>query len=375
MPVVSRTFQLCASCLRRQGESESLRLAEGRECFVCGGMMERIPSIAKEVVKVARRYEFETFMVGVSLAEGVQEREDELRSALRIMGKETLKTQVAKMAADYVLSSLDKRVDKMKPDLALLVDLGRNHVTATSRPLFFCARYSKPQGIPQKREVCRACSGTGCASCRNAGYRRVASVEGLVASKLAKLTGSDNVRFTWMGSEDRDSRVAFPGRPFVVEIKNPVRRRLPRGFIVTTGKGRVRVTSGELMPGRPIRLPPFRFRTKIYGQALERPTSEALSELRDRFTMASVRFDRPDGRPAEKKVYALSARVRGDALTIDAELDGGLPVKRLVSGELVSPSVSEVLKTEVRCRKFDICGVEETGKFEFAEIARSQKKN
>ena len=60
---------------------------------------------------------------------------------------------------------------------------------------------------------------------------------------------------------------------------------------------------------------------------------------------------------------------------IDAELDGGLPVKRFVSGELVSPSVSEVLKTEVRCSRFDIREVKETGEFEFAEIAWSQKKN
>jgi len=55
---------------------------------------------------------------------------------------------------------------------------------------------------------------------------------------------------------------------------------------------------------------------------------------------------------------------------IDAELDGGLPVKRFVSGELVSPSVSEVLKTEVRCRKFDIREVKETGKLEFGKVTR-----
>ena len=74
-------------------------------------------------------------------------------------------------------------------------------------------------------------------------------------------------------------------------------------------------------------------------------------------------------------VYRASATLKGRTLTIDAELDGGLPVKRFVSGELVSPSISEVLKTEVRCRRFDICEVKETGRFEFAEIARVEKKN
>ena len=58
-----------------------------------------------------------------------------------------------------------------------------------------------------------------------------------------------------------------------------------------------------------------------------------------------------------------------------AELDGGLPVKRFVNGELVSPSVSEVLKTEVGCRSFDIRKVREIGGFEFAEITRGEEKN
>jgi tRNA U54 and U55 pseudouridine synthase Pus10 len=76
-----------------------------------------------------------------------------------------------------------------------------------------------------------------------------------------------------------------------------------------------------------------------------------------------------------KTVYKVSATARGRKLLIEAELDGGLPVKRFVSGELVSPSVSEVLKTEVGCRSFDICAVKEIGEFRFAEITWNEKKN
>jgi len=76
-----------------------------------------------------------------------------------------------------------------------------------------------------------------------------------------------------------------------------------------------------------------------------------------------------------KTVYRASAKAKGRTLMIEAELDGGLPVKRFVSGELVSPSVSEVLKTEVGCRSFDICRVREIGEFGFAEITRGEEKN
>jgi len=38
-------------------------------------------------------------------------------------------------------------------------------------------------------------------------------------------------------------------------------------------------------------------------------------------------------------------------------MDGGLPVKRLVSGEAVSPSLSESIGIPLRCERFDIMRV------------------
>jgi len=122
-------------------------------------------------------------------------------------------------------------------------------------------------------------------------------------------------------------------------------------------------------------LPTFRFRTEILATASSKVSSEALAGLHSAFKRTAVRFERPHDRPTWKTVYRADATARGRMLVIHAELDGGLPVKRFVSGELVSPSVSEVLKTEVRCRRFDICGVTETRKFEIGEVARIQKEN
>jgi len=124
-----------------------------------------------------------------------------------------------------------------------------------------------------------------------------------------------------------------------------------------------------------MKLPTFKFRTEILATAASKVPTEVLTELRSAFRKRQVRFERPHDRPASKTVYRADATAKGRTLLIHAELDGGLPVKRFVSGELVSPSVSEVLKTEVRCRRFDICGVTETGKYEIGEVARIQKKN
>jgi len=331
--------------------------------------------MAEAAARKIRRYQFETFTIGVSLPEGIQEREDELRSDLRLKGNETIKTQIAKLIAAHVSKKLRKHVDRLKPDLTLLVSPSTGEVTASSRPVFYYGRYTKPRGVFQKRELCSDCSGAGCRKCGKMGFERKPSVEGLLRRRFLDFSGSGRMTFTWLGSEDKESRVFPPGRPFITEVKNPVKRVFPRKFAARYRGGQVSVSVGRVLPAKPVRLPTFRFKTEILATAASKVSSEALAGLHSAFERTAVRFERPHDRPAWKTVYRADATARGRTLIIHAELDGGLPVKRFVSGELVSPSVSEVLKTEVRCRRFDICGVMETGKLEIGEVAWIQKEN
>ena len=376
MPAALQAYRLCRLCTERQGGSApKFVLVPGSECFVCGGLMDQVGRMADIAVKKAKRYESRTFAVGVSLPEGVQEREDELRSNLKLKGNETIKTQAARLLAAIVSKKSRKRVDRQRPDISLLADFGARDVMVTSRPLFYYGRYSKPPGVPQRRLMCEQCRGAGCKKCRNTGFEQKVSVEVLLSRKLREQSGSEKITFTWLGSEDARSKVYPPGRPFVAEVKNPKKRKLPSRFGARFKGGQVSVSAGRVLPAKPLRLPTFRFVTKIRAKAATRVAPESLRELKSVFRNAEVRFERPHNRPAYKTVYRASATGKGRGLLIDAELDGGLPVKRFVSGELVSPSVSEVLKTEVGCRSFDIFRVREIGKFGFAEITRVEEKN
>ena len=337
--------------------------------------MDRTRKVAEAAVRRARRYQFRTFADGVTFPEGVQEREDELRSVLKLKGSETIKIQAARLVAAQVSDRLRRQVDRLRPDVTLLADFGAGDVVVNARPLFYYGRYTKPPGISQRRTFCEQCRGAGCKKCRNTGFERKPSVEEALRAKLMKFSGSQKTTFTWLGSEDRESRVGAPGRPFVAEVKNPRKRTLPRRFGTRLGGGLVSVSFGRTLPSKPIRLPAFRFRTRIRATAASRVNAEGLAALRSRFRNAAVRFDRPHNRPTVKTVHGLSASARGRTLLIEAELDGGLPVKRFVSGELVSPSVSEVLKTEVGCLSIDICGVRDIGELGFAEISRGEEKN
>jgi tRNA pseudouridine synthase 10 len=363
-------YRLCGYCVQRQDGAGPLEVVETNECFVCEGLMNNVSEIVKAAARKVRSYQFGTFTAGVSLPEGVQEREDELRSDLRLKGNETIKTQVAKLIAARVSTELRKRIDRLRPDLTLLINLGTGEVTASSKSVFFYGRYTKPRGTSQKREICPDCGGAGCSRCGRSGFERKPSVENLIRSRLFSFSGSDKMTFTWLGSEDRESRVFLPGRPFIAEVKNPMKRTFPKKFTARYRGGQVSVSAGKILPAKPVRLPTFKFRTEILATAATKVPAEALLGLHSAFKMREVRFERPHDKPALKIVYRADAMMRGRTLVIRAELDGGLPVKRFVSGELVSPSVSEVLKTEVRCRRFDICGVTETGKFEIGEVAR-----
>jgi len=376
VPATLQAFRLCRTCSERQGAgSSAFEVIGGAGCFVCAGLMNRTTKVAKIACRRARRYQFRTFSVGITVPEGVQEREDELRSEMRLKGNETIKTQAARLVANIVSEELGKRIDRERPEVALLADYGACDVLVTSKPIFYYGRYSKPVGIAQRRSFCEKCRGAGCEKCRNTGFDRKPNVEDSLRKKLSEFSGSQKMTFTWLGSEDRESRVFPPGRPFVVEVKNPRKRTLPRRFAARLRQGQVSVSSGRVLPSKPLRLPAFRFMTKIRAVAATKPTPGALSELRTAFRRAPVRFERPHNRPTVKTVYRVSAKARGRRLLIDAELDGGLPVKRFVNGDLVSPSVSEVLKTEVSCRSFDIFRVREMGEFSFAEITRGEEKN
>jgi tRNA pseudouridine synthase 10 len=181
------------------------------------------------------------------------------------------------------------------------------------------------------------------------------------------LLGSPRVKFTWLGSEDSESVVFPPGRPFIAEVKSPLRHALPTRINLGTGVGLVKVARLKRLIARPITIPAFTFATKAFLESGTQ-TSVALSEL-NRIRNLVVRYKNNKGKIVFKTVHKVKVlKARGRKLVVEIKLDGGLPVKRFVNGDSVSPSISEVLKTPVRCQRFDILRVWESGGFEFGKV-------
>ncbi len=354
-------FQLCRFCLERQGGRESkLALADdGEGCFVCRGITADLGGVTGKAVSRLEKFEFRTFSVGLVLPHGVQEREDTLRSELKIRGGETIKSELAgRLAAAVAKGMRGKRirVDRLNPDVTVLVDIGDKSVVVTSKPLFIYARYTKPRGVAQRRLFCEECNGRGCKRCRDTGYSPSPCVEGLVSKKLGVLLGSKKFKFTWFGSEDADSAVFPPGRPMIIEAKNPRRRHPPKALKMRTGEGGMSV-SGVHVVRKQFGHPTFTFMTRAVISAERAVSEQEVKRLQSEMRNALVQYRNNKGRLVDKKIYFVRANARGKRITADIKLDGGLPVKRLVSGEAVSPSFSESIRMPLRCERFDIMNV------------------
>ena len=353
-------FQLCRYCRDRQGaEGKALPLSGNENrCFICGGISNNLGGITGKVVSGLKKFEFKTFSVGLMLPPGVQEREDTVRSELKIRGGETVKSELSGRLAAAVVKEMrgGRKVDRLHPDATVLVDIGQKSVAVSSKALFLYGRYTKPRGVAQRMLFCEECDGRGCEKCRGSGYSRVPSVEGAVSRRLGDILGSKKFKFTWFGSEDTDSLVFPPGRPMVIESKNPRRRRAPKALRLKTGKGSMTV-SGIHAVTKKFEHPAFTFMTRIVMSGDGRIAVEDLKRLQREMRNALVQYRNNKGRLVDKRIYSVKASARGKKITADVKLDGGLPVKRLVSGEAVSPSFSESMKMQLRCERFDIISV------------------
>jgi len=329
------------------------------DCFICQGISGDLGGVTERAISRLKGFDFRTFTIGLVLPHGVQEREDTLRSDLKIRGRETVKSELAGRLARAVVRGMRgerKRVDRLRPDVSVLVDIGDGSVAVTSKPLFLYGRYTKPRGVAQRRLFCEGCDGRGCERCGGTGYSESPSVEGLVSKRLGAILGSKKFRFTWFGSEDPDSKVFPPGRPVVIESKSPRRRSAPKGLRLRTGRGGMSVL-GLHEVAKQFEHPAFTFMTRAVISAERKVPLDDVKRLQREMRNALVQYRNNKGRLVDKKIYFVKADARGKKITADIKLDGGLPVKRLVSGESVSPSFSESMSMPLRCERFDIMRV------------------
>jgi len=256
---ILKRYRLCDACLGRQfahdaTPEQSVRLGreirrlvgqdnespEG-ECFICFPTRQQLSELEERVPQAMQGIECDTIQVGVSMSDAVTRREDELRIRYSLLEGESIRRELSHRAGIRLAQRLGAKIDFEKPDVTLIFELSGKapKLEIQINPIFIFGRYRKlERGITQTKRYCPSCRGKGCETCSFTGYEPGESIEFMIAREMMKLFGGSDWKFHGAGREDVDARMLGNGRPFVIEILNPTKRKRDLGEFERETNGR-----------------------------------------------------------------------------------------------------------------------------------------
>jgi len=213
-------------------------MSEAREvnplCPLCENLFEEAPLLAELIKEAIGERECSRLQIGARIPKDQTEAEDHLRKRFGAGGSAPLKSSLVEEVARQ-LNDLGAGQNLVvdKPEILALIDVLTLTVELDIRSHYFYGRYRKlERGIPQTKWPCRSCKGRGCERCDYTGLQYKSSVQGLIGDPLLEIFGSEEHAFHGMGREDIDVRCMGRGRPFVMEMKKPVKRDIDPNIIM-----------------------------------------------------------------------------------------------------------------------------------------------
>lgn len=229
-------------------DEEKVEVPESSDdCSVCGNIFKDLEHFASLIVEAFQDYEFNTFLVGTRIDPEIEENEEMLWAELNVTTSEPIKSELNREIGKRVFDRIDADVDLKTPDIKGILDTRFDTVEVEIAPLFVYGRYRKfDRGIPQTKWTCKKCWGKGCDHCDGKGKMYETSVEEIIGEPLKEMAFGEDFTLHGMGREDIDARMLGNGRPFVMEIKNPIVRDIDFEELKDKIKDDVRVEVGSL---------------------------------------------------------------------------------------------------------------------------------
>jgi len=180
-----------------------------KKCAVCSDIFKRLDKYADNVAKRLLKIEFGTFVVGTRLSGDMIAREESLWEDVGIDHCESIKSELNRELGKLIYSRIKKEVDEPNPDVVVLLNLEKDRVDLNVNSLFISGNYKKlGRGIPQTKWD-----------------RYDETVEDIIAGPVMLATKGEAHSLHASGREDIDA-LCLDGRPFVLEIGNPVKRSI-----------------------------------------------------------------------------------------------------------------------------------------------------
>ncbi|ASJ17043.1 tRNA pseudouridine(54/55) synthase Pus10 [Thermococcus chitonophagus] len=331
-----------------------LNFEEPDECDLCGGVFRKIPEFVDLCIEAVKDYEFETFRIGSRFPQEIIEKEREIWTKFKIETGEPINREFNRELGKAFAVKTGKK-PSTNPDLVIVVEPFSKKVELQVNPIYVAGRYRKlVRGIPQTPAP---------------GFKE--SVATIICRAFRKHFNGKCV-FKGAGREDVDVRMLGRGRPFVVEIKRPKKRKIDLEDVEReiNSSRKVEVLDLRLITPREAEEILTRRHRKLYEALVyvkDGVSREEVEKVVRELTGAEIRQRTPrrvlNSRAdlvRVRKVYKAEGELIDDKhFKLRLLTDGGLYIKELISGDKgrTTPSVSEILGKEAWCELLDVLEV------------------
>ena len=364
--LILKKYYLCDSCLgrlfskklnfssnRNLGKKLKQKIPDyGEKCYVCKNLLDDLKPYLKLMFDSAHDYKFSSFVVGAIIQPSVVDRDDYLRSKYRLVGIDSVKTDITREISKQFAKKSKKHLDFLNPEITFTLNLKEKTIQLRSKQISLQGRYTKiKRGFSQKQKSCNNCFGKGCRQCDFHGFTENESVEAKISKFLFSKFGGTIAKFTWIGGEDKSSLVLGSGRPFFVRIQNPNKRKAKLSKNIKLNS--LYIKNCKVIPDVPKM--PLTFRSIIDIKIIteDKIESSSLKKLKKQLKNPIIIYENP-GKRSEKKIFNSKYKINSsNKFTLIIESEGGLPIKRFVLGDNVVPGISQAIKNYCKWEEFD----------------------
>ena len=361
---IIKKYNLCDYCLGRLFTKQlrlssnkilGKKLKNGREsnhsCYICKNLFDNLDHFLKLMLDSSFDYKFRTFSIGTIIKPSIVDRDDALKSEFKLKGIDGIKSDITKELGKLFSKKTKKIANYIDPDIIFTVNLKEPSCNLRSKPIVISGRYTKSKrGYSQKQKSCDNCSGKGCRTCNFHGISEFNSVEGVISKLIFKKFGGTTTKFTWIGGEDKSSLVLGSGRPFIVKLQNPLKRKITLSDYASDFISIFNLKIIDDSPKTPLK---FSSLATIKISTDSKFDAENLKKLKN-LKNSPIIVSEKSGRSYEKKIFDINYKKTSDQIIlVKIRVEGGLPIKRFVIGNDVTPNISETIGTHCIPEEFD----------------------
>lgn len=393
----TRKYALCPECLSRINRNPEDKknttiplIKNTQKCSICNNLLLHEDKIFNLIDKKIHMLdiEFDTFLVACQINNRtITENQKKIHKLLNYNGNNDIKHVLRRDLNGLIEEKLGKTVDYKNPEVVIMVkirkkpyphnphkEIGNVNIFIDSNPIFIEGKYRKlVRGIPQTKWPCTHCKGKGCEICNYTGQQYRDTVENLISKNLLSMTRGSSTKFHGSGREDIDVRMLGEGRPFVIEVKHPFRRKIDLNFLRVVvnshSDGKIEINNLKYVDkNRKASIKNSSVESyKIYSAIAEFEngvTSRDIEEIEKLNVIHQRTPIRVEHRRADlirtRKIKDIKAeRINSKKLRLLIKCQGGLYIKELVSGDnnRTKPSVSSVTGNQALCTQLDVLKV------------------